>query len=99
MTFLFVYRGGDVPREQADQNIADLWRWLDRLRDRGYEKVRFAGSGRKIVSQDAAADYDGDIFGISIIEAQSLDEAVSLTADWPELPYGGKIEILEALGE
>lgn len=29
LTFLFVYRGGDVPREQADQNIADLWNgWI-----------------------------------------------------------------------
>lgn len=37
-----------------------------------------------------------DVFGMSIIEADSLDEAVSLTADWPELPYGGKIEIVEA---
>lgn len=60
--------------------------------------MRFAGSGRKIVTQHSVDDYGGDVFGVSIVEAESLEEAVSLTADWPELQYGGKIEILEALG-
>lgn len=97
MKFLFVYRGGDVPADQVDRNIDDLWRWLDDLKDKGYETVRFAGSGRKTVTPNGVDEHSGDLFGISIIEAGSLEEAVSLTANWPELQHGGKIEILQAL--
>ena len=83
--FLFVYRGGVVPDDQAEQNIRELWKWLDDRKEQGYEKVRFAGYGRTTVSQHSIADYEGDIFGVSIIEANSLEHAVSLTSDWPEL--------------
>ncbi|RJX37926.1 hypothetical protein D3P09_17735 [Paenibacillus pinisoli] len=99
LRFMLVYRGGVVPDDQLDQNINELWGWLDNLKENGYEKVRFAGSGRKIVSRDSIKDYSGDIFGVSIIEAGSLEEVVSLTSDWPELQYGGKIEIVEAIGD
>jgi len=97
MRYLFVYRGGTVPDDQAEQNISDLWNWLDGLKARGHEKVRFAGFGRKTVSRQAVRDYEGDIFGVSVVEAESLDEAVSLTSDWPELQYGGQLDIFEAL--
>jgi len=96
MKFLFIYHGGDVPAEHVEQNVADLWRWIDRLKDRGFETVRFAGNGVKTVSENAVLDYEGKVFGISIIEADSLDEALALTQDWPELEFGGKIDILQA---
>lgn len=99
MTFLFVYRGGNVPDEQLDENVAELWSWLDHLKEEGHEKVRFAGSGRKIISQQSVDDYSGDLFGISVIEADSLEKAIALTSNWPELKHGGRIEILEALGD
>ncbi|MDQ0273913.1 hypothetical protein [Cytobacillus purgationiresistens] len=99
MKFLFVYRGGEVPDNRLDRNVDELWRWLDNLKEDGYEKVRFAGSGRKFISQDSIDDYSGDIFGVSIIEADSLEKAMSLTQNWPELQYGGMIEILEAIGD
>lgn len=99
MKFMFVYRGGVVPEDQLEQNMKELWAWLDDLREKGYEKVRFAGSGRKVVAHDSVADYSGDVFGASIIEVDSLDEAISLTSNWPELTYGGQIEVFEALGD
>ncbi|WP_186328394.1 YciI family protein [Paenibacillus sp. 32O-W] len=99
MKFLYVYRGGEVPENQSDQNIRELWEWLDRMKESGYEKVRFAGFGRKVVTQHAVTDYAGDLFGVSVIEADSLEEAIKLTSDWPELRYGGRIEIMEALDD
>lgn len=98
MEFLFIYRGGDVPDDQADQNIRELWRWLDNLKEQGYEKVRFAGNGRNVVGRESIDEYTGDVFGISIIEADTLEQAIALTSDWPELPYGGKIEVFETMG-
>jgi len=97
LKFLFIYHGGQVPEDRMEQNMDELWRWLDELRDHGYESVRFAGNGRKTVTASEIGDYEGDVFGISVIEAESLEKAVSLTANWPEWPYGGKIEIFEAL--
>ena len=97
MKYMFVYRGGDVPEDQADRNIRELWAWLDRLKEQGYETARFAGCGRSVVSQGAVDDYAGDVFGMSIVEAENLEQAVALTADWPELQYGGRIEIFESL--
>jgi len=99
LKFLLVYRGGVVPEDQLDRNINELWEWLDKLKENGYEKVLFAGNGRKTISQDSIDDYSGDLFGVSIIDADSLEEVVSLTSDWPELQYGGKIEIVEAIGD
>lgn len=96
-TFMLIYRGGDVPKAKREDNIAALWSWLDGIRERGHEKVRFAGGGRASVAQDEVQSYEGDIFGMSLVEAGSLEEVISLTGDWPELPYGGKIDILEAL--
>lgn len=98
MKFLYVYRGGSVPEERQAENIRELWAWLDQLKEKGLEKARFAGYGSKVVSQHEVEDYKGDVFGVSIIEANSLEDAIAATADWPELPYGGKIEIFEALG-
>ncbi|WP_088103937.1 YciI family protein [Halalkalibacter urbisdiaboli] len=99
LEFMFVYRGGIVPDDQVEQNVSDLWKWLNNLKEKGYEKFRFAGNGLKIVSQYSVNDYSGDVFGVSIIEAESLEEAISLTTDWPELQYGGRIEIVRALGD
>ncbi|MFS0724935.1 YciI family protein [Paenibacillus sp. 1P07SE] len=96
-TFMMIYRGGEVPEAEREDNIAALWSWLDGIREGGHEKVRFAGEGRVTVARDEVQPYKGDVFGMSLIEADSLEAAISLTADWPELPYGGKIDILEAL--
>lgn len=87
-----------MPEAEAERNVQELWDWLDRLAKRGDEKTRFAGSSRAIVDRNGTERKAGDIFGMPVIEAGSLEEAVRLTADWPELAYGGRIEIVEALG-
>lgn len=63
-----VYRGGVVPDEQSEENISALWKWLEDQKKKGFEKVRFAGSGRKIVTRLSVDDYEGDIFGVSITD-------------------------------
>jgi hypothetical protein len=37
------------------------------------------------------------VFGVSIIEVESLDAAVEITEDGPELQYGGKLDVLQDL--
>lgn len=97
MRFLFIYHGGEVPEDEEPQNIQDLWDWLDALKDAGKEETRFVGSGVQEIFQDKVSDYSGKVFGVSIIKCDDLEEAIALTKDWPELPHGGKIEILKAI--
>lgn len=97
MDYLLIYHGGDVPADNQEKNIKELWAWLDTLKKKGVEKVRFVGSGVKVISQESAENYSGSVFGASIIECDSLEEVLLLTENWPELPYGGKIEVIEAL--
>lgn len=98
MRFLYIYHGGNVPEDKQGKNIQDLWSWLDHLKDTGKEETRFVGSGVREIFQDKDTNYSGKVFGVSIINCENLEEAISLTKDWPELPYDGKIEILKALG-
>lgn len=97
MKFMFVYHGGNVPPEKYQENVANLWKWIGDLQSQGYEKQGFAGYGRHTVTSEGILGNSGDIFGISIIEADSMEAALALTDNWPELQYGGKIEILESL--
>lgn len=97
MRFLFIYHAGQVPESDQEENIRLLWDWLDNLKTAGIEKSRFVGEGVQEISQQSAKEYSGNTFGISIIECASLDEAIDLTNDWPELPYGGTIELLKSL--
>lgn len=97
MEYLLIYHGGEVPADSQAENIKELWSWLDALKQAGIEKVRFVGSGVKVISQEGAENYSGSVFGASIIECDTLEEVLSWTKNWPELPYGGKIEVIEAL--
>ncbi|NMO97629.1 YciI family protein [Paenibacillus lemnae] len=97
MKFMFIYRGGDVPPEKTQENVEHLWKWIGDLKSQGYETQGFAGYGRHTVTSEGVTDNSGDVFGISIIEADSMEAALTLTKNWPELQYGGKIEVFESL--
>ncbi len=97
MKFLLIYHGGNVPEDETQKNIDELWRWLATLNARGGQAMSFVANGGRTRSQDSVDGYLGKVFGISIIEAESIDAAVERTRDWPELRYGGKIDILAEL--
>lgn len=69
------------------------------FKDARKEKAHFVGEGVQEISQNSNREYSDNIFGVSIIECESLKAALSLTNDWPELPYEGKIEVLKAIAE
>lgn len=98
MHFLLIYHAGKVPEMKQEENIKNLWDWLNNLKADGIEISRFAGEGVKEISKNSIDPYTGDVFGVSIVECDSLEEAVSLTENWPELSYDGTIDILKALG-
>ena len=97
MKFLFIYNGGDVPAEKQQENIAQLWQWLDDLTAHGVQQTQFVANGGKSLTAKGTRDYDGSVFGISIIEADSMTAAEEIAKTWPELPYGGQLDILQTL--
>ncbi|SEO07224.1 hypothetical protein SAMN04488134_103286 [Amphibacillus marinus] len=86
-----------MPNEHLSENIEQLWDWLNKLEADGFELERFAGSGVSTVTSEGATKFEGKLFGISIITADNLDEVIERVKTWPELSYGGRIDILETL--
>jgi hypothetical protein len=97
MKFLFVYHGGDVPADKTKGNIDDLWEWINALSHEQKLVSSFIANGGKTVSRGFVEDYRGRVFGMSVIESPSLDDAVRLAEGWPELQYGGHLDILQEL--
>ena len=96
MRFAFLYHGGTVPEAEQEQNCDQLWRWLDQLKAKGAEVAGVAMSNGKTISANSVAAYSDDVFAVSIIDADSMETAIALTKDWPELQHGGRIDILQA---
>lgn len=100
MKFLVVYNQGNVPSDKKDENVEQLWRWIDNLKASGVEINRFIVNDiheGKSVAAGGASAYAGKVFGISTIEAASMDDALMSLQGWPELEYGGRLDILPEL--
>ncbi|HSW89004.1 MAG TPA: YciI family protein [Candidatus Saccharimonadales bacterium] len=91
MRFLFVYKRGDVPQDKMKE-LGDEWfAWGKTIN----EQAGFRNAGGKIVTKEGIEDFAGNLAGVSIIEADSLDQAIELAKTNPGLKYGGKVKVLE----
>jgi len=97
MKFLFVYRIGNVPKEKMQENGKAWWEWTSLLNAKGIHTPGFRLAGGKIVSEKATTDCqpaDVGVEGTSVIEAESLEQAVEIAKGCPSLPYGGEVVVL-----
>ena len=92
--FLYLYTGGSPPASQEEgKKVMEAW------------MAYFGRMGPKIVDggaplggrQSVAGAPSSGASGYSIIQADSLAEAVSLTDGHPHLMSGGAIEVLETV--
>ena len=92
--FLYLYAGGNPPADQeAGKKVMEAW------------MAYFGRMGPKIVDggaplgarQSVAGAPASGASGYSIIQADSLAEAVKLTDGHPHLMSGGSIEVLETV--
>ena len=91
MKFILVsHRGADVPEDQREGNLKA---WLDRMGMLNAELTVQVGGG-KTVSSTGVRDYKGDVGGASILEAESLEEAVEIAKRSPGLPHGWTFDVL-----
>ncbi|HLS24444.1 MAG TPA: hypothetical protein VK063_01060 [Beutenbergiaceae bacterium] len=97
MRVVVQYRRGQVPADHAEANERALWAWVERLRARPEHEQTVALSGGRTVSSSGTSEYGGDVFGISVLQVPHATAAEDLLGDWPELPYGGRADILAEL--
>lgn len=93
MKFILISRhtnGADVPAAEREQNLKDMGEWIGLLKPSAAMPIR----GGKSVTATNVGDYDGDIGGIIVFEADSLEQAVALAKRSPGLKFGFTHEVL-----
>lgn len=87
MKFILLSRhtnGSSVPANEAERNLREMGEWISLLNATVAMPIR----GGKSVSANDVTEYDGDLGGLLIFEAEDLDRAVALAKMSPGLKYG-----------
>lgn len=104
--FVLLFVGGLVPDDKQQANMNDWTDWMDRLRVDGklVEGAPFGEPSRVISKQTKVKDYDwqhdSNVGGYCIVEVDTIDEAVQLSLNCPQLKeeYGsGRVEVRPSL--
>ncbi len=92
-SFLFVYQTGPdpIPADRVQENRRAWRTWSINLR----EKYGIHTAGGKLISEAGTTDYTGDIRGASMVDAESLEAALEIARNSPNLPFGGSIIVLQ----
>jgi hypothetical protein len=92
MRFILLSRhtnGTRVPDEEREQNLKDLGAWLALLR----AELALPTRGGKSVTAAAVTDYDGDLGGVIVFTADTMEQAIALAQQSPGLKYGFTHEV------
>jgi len=104
--FLLVFRNeknesGQQPTSEQMQAVLNHWKqWITDIAKQG----RYGGTNRllsegktikpgRVISDGPHMEVKEMIGGYLIVKANSLDEAVELAKDCPNLTYGGNVEV------
>jgi hypothetical protein len=96
MRFVLISRhtnGAEVPEAERAQNLKDMGEWVTLLKPAMAMPTR----GGRIATAAGVEDYRGDIGGVIVFEADSLDHAVELARKSPGLRFGFTHEVLPVL--
>lgn len=93
MKYLFVYYSSGQPltSEERSKNREAWHTWNKNLQE---TYGIHTAEGAKVVATDrTVSDYAGNLKGVSIIDADSLDEAVEKAKQSPAVQFGGHVEV------
>jgi len=92
--FLYLYFGGTPPKTAEDGKAA-MADWMGYFGKMG---ERIADAGAPVGPQKTVGSHsDVRIAGYSIVNAETLAEAVRLTEGHPHIKAGGSIEVCETM--
>ena len=98
--YLLLYSGGSIP-ETPEEQAAVMQAWIDWFTNLGSALVDggnpFSGAVKSLNRNGAVSDSAASLqaSGYSIIQADSLDEAVALASACPALQGGAQITVFE----
>jgi YCII-related domain len=97
--YLLAYHGGTMPasKEDGEKSMAAWMAWIGGLGAAVLDVGNPTTGNSKTVAPGFKLSNGGSttITGYSIVEAASLDKAVDLTKNCPQLAAGGTIEVAE----
>lgn len=97
--FLFVYYGGHQFKSK-EEGMAHMgkWRaWMKGLGDAVIDPGMPVGPS-KTVSSNGISDSSGvALSGITIVQAETLDQALEMAAKCPHVDIGGTIDVAQAM--
>jgi hypothetical protein len=101
--YVLLYNGGSMPESEADQKQAlKAWEgWFSSLGKAVVDQGDpFTPNAKSVMSNGSVSNgpVSGMATGYSIIEANSLDEAVKLAKGCPVLQGGAQISVFETAG-
>jgi hypothetical protein len=98
--YVFVYHGGKSPSNPAEvKRVMDAWgQWFGSMGAAVIDGGNPVGKSSTVRSDGSVANDGGSnpVSGYSLIEAPSLEEAVSKARGCPILRDGGSVEIAQA---
>ncbi len=96
MRFVLISRhtnGADIPETERAQNLKDMGEWVALLKPAMAMPTR----GGKVATAARVEEYKGDIGGVIVFEADSLEHAVALAKKSPGLKFGFTHEVLPVI--
>ena len=98
--YVIVYLGGDQPSspEEGKQHFAKYMEWLNSLGDSAVSPANPL-KDTSTVNSDGSITNSGasTMSGFTIIEVESMDEALSIAKKCPFLDVGGSLEVSELM--
>jgi hypothetical protein len=98
--FIIVYLGGRPPSspEEGQQHMASYQQWLVQLGEKAVSPANPLKSTHVIDSQSEVSEgSEIAMSGYTIIETDSIEDAIIIAKDCPFLALGGKIEVSELI--
>jgi hypothetical protein len=92
MKFILISRhtnGAEIPENEREQNLKQMGDWIAMLNPTLAMPIR----GGATVTTNSTEQYEGDIGGAIVYEADSLDHAVALAKKSPGLKHGFTHEV------
>ena len=98
--YVIVYLGGDQPSspEEGKQHFAKYMDWLNSLGDSAVSPANPL-KDTNTINSDGSITNSGTstMSGFTIIEVDSMDEALSIAGKCPFLDVGGSLEVSELM--
>ena len=98
--FLLAYHGGKSfeTREEGAAHMSKWNAWNDGLGDAVLDPGMYIGSS-KTISAEGIVDGGGvnPLSGITVLQANSMDEAVAMATACPHIGIGGTIEVAQVM--